>query len=113
MDNFDLKKYLAEGKLLELFTVDHSPKEDLINLYLMTHDEKIGESYFERKYKKFKSDIETHLQPFGVSIEEDHGFSEKALIILANKKDKRKIKNILTKLSNKYKLKSELEIDTL
>tara|TARA_R110000796_G_scaffold36582_1_gene93059 strand:- start:71 stop:412 length:342 start_codon:yes stop_codon:yes gene_type:complete len=113
MEDFNYKKYLAEGRLLELFTVDHNPKEDLINLYLMTYDEKIGEPYFERKYKKFRSDIETHLQPFGVSIEEDHGLSEKALIILVNKKDKRKIKNILTKLSNKHSLESELEIDTL
>ena len=111
----ELKKLIKEeiSKVLELRTIDYKPKDDLVHLYLMTYSDKVGEPYFERKYKKFRSDIESLLQSFDAAIEDDHGISDKNLKILVNRKDKTKIKNILSKLSNRYGFESELEIDTL
>ena len=110
-----LKQLIKEeiSKVLELRTVDYKPKDDLVHLYLMTYSDKVGEPYFERKYKKFRSDVESLLQSFDAAIEDDHGVSDKNLKILVNRKDKTKIKNILSKLSNRYGFESELEIDTL
>ena len=111
----ELKQLIKEeiSKVLELRTIDYKPKDDLVHLYLMTYSDKVGEPYFERKYKKFRSDVESLLQSFDAAIEDDHGVSDKNLKILVNRKDKTKIKNILAKLSNRYGFESELEIDTL
>ena len=111
----ELKQLIKEeiSKVLELRTIDYKPKDDLVHLYLMTYSDKVGEPYFERKYKKFRSDVESLLQSFDAAIEDDHGVSDKNLKILVNRKDKTKIKNILSKLSNRYGFESELEIDTL
>lgn len=115
MKHSELKQLIKEeiSKVLELHTVDYKPKDDLVHLYLMTYSDKVGEPYFERKYKKFRSDVESLLQSFDAAIEDDHGVSDKNLKILVNRKDKTKIKNILSKLSNRYGFESELEIDTL
>lgn len=111
----ELKQLIKEeiSKVLELRTIDYKPKDDLVHLYLMTYSDKVGEPYFERKYKKFRSDVESLLQSFDAAIEDDHGISDKNLKILVNRKDKTKVKNILAKLSNRYGFESELEIDTL
>ncbi len=115
MKHSELKQLIKEeiSKILELHTVDYKPKDDLVHLYLMTYSDKVGEPYFERKYKKFRSDVESLLQSFDAAIEDDHGISDKNLKILVNRKDKTKVKNILAKLSNRYGFESELEIDTL
>jgi hypothetical protein len=115
MKHSELKQLIKEeiSKVLELRTIDYKPKDDLVHLYLMTYSDKVGEPYFERKYKKFRSDVESLLQSFDAAIEDDHGISDKNLKILVNRKDKIKVKNILTKLSNRYGFESELEIDTL
>ena len=115
MKHSELKQLIKEeiSKVLELHTVDYKPKDDLVHLYLMTYSDKVGEPYFERKYKKFRSDVESLLQSFDAAIEDDHGVSDKNLKILVNRKDKTKVKNILAKLSNRYGFESELEIDTL
>jgi hypothetical protein len=115
MKHSELKQLIKEeiSKVLELRTIDYKPKDDLVHLYLMTYSDKVGEPYFERKYKKFRSDVESLLQSFDAAIEDDHGVSDKNLKILVNRKDKTKIKNILSKLSNRYGFESELEIDTL
>lgn len=115
MKHSQLKQLIKEeiSKVLELRTIDYKPKDDLVHLYLMTYSDKVGEPYFERKYKKFRNDVESLLQSFGAAVENDHGISDKNLKILVNRKDKIKVKNILTKLSNRYGFESELEIDTL
>ncbi len=115
MKHSQLKKLIKEEirSVLELHTIDYKPKDDLVHLYLMTYSDKVGEPYFERKYKKFRNDVESLLQSFDAAVEDDHGISDKNLKILVNRKDKTKIKNILSKLSNRYGFESELEIDTL
>ena len=115
MKHSELKQLIKEeiSKVLELRTIDYKPKDDLVHLYLMTYSDKVGEPYFERKYKKFRNDVESLLQSFDAAVENDHGISDKNLKILVNRKDKIKVKNILTKLSNRYGFESELEIDTL
>ena len=115
MKHSQLKQLIKEeiSKVLELRTIDYKPKDDLVHLYLMTYSDKVGEPYFERKYKKFRNDVESLLQSFDAAVENDHGISDKNLKILVNRKDKIKVKNILTKLSNRYGFESELEIDTL
>lgn len=115
MKHTELKQLIKEeiSKVLELRTIDYKPKDDLVHLYLMTYSDKVGEPYFERKYKKFRNDVESLLQSFDAAVENDHGISDKNLKILVNRKDKIKVKNILTKLSNRYGFESELEIDTL
>lgn len=93
--------------------IDYKPKDDMIYLYLITYPGNLTDAYFNRKYKKFQIEVETILSPFGAVIEEDHGFSDMALKILINKKDKTKVKNLLKKISDKYKFESELEIDNM
>ena len=116
MKKSELRQIIKEeiSKILELNVLDFKPKDDLINLFWLYDSDKVGEPYFERKFRKFKKDVETLLQPFNAVIEDESTYGHKSLSMLINKFDKTKVKNILTKLSNRYGYEgAEMEIGDL